>query len=880
MTTSLTVKQRIWIGFGALVLLTIVAGGLNISTTRSISTDFTGYHNASRETVLLQEADRALIAARAATFRFRVKPSAESAEGARAAIQAMIAGGYELREALEDDPQALDIIRRLVAKEQEYSDAFEEVVALQARRDAHVEAIVTHGVEARQALSVLLDQMSAESNANALYRLARSQQALLLGRSYMERFLSSNAQADFDRSQQEVATARTELETLQRLTSGERGASVEQARVSMESYAAEGQALLEVISERNRVKSEKMDVIGPEIREGYTALIGIRANRLATLGQQVVADAETSQTQTMLLTAVFLVVGLGAAYVVGRSIILPLQGVAGAARAIADGDAANVPHAQRKDEIGALAASVQRINHRAIEAVRVRRSIDSSSALVMIADSDHTIVYVNDTLKRMLVRAEPEIRKTLPQFQAEAAVGANIDIFHKNPSHQRRMIDALTNTHDTRLTLGSIRFALSINPVRNESGERIGTVVEWRDVTAEESILGDMDSVVSAAVEGDFSQRITLSEAEPSLTLAAERVNTLIASVDTGVAETERVMQRIAEGDLKDEMRGSFAGKFEKLQGSVNATVGRLRELVGEIQGASSGIASSTDAIASGAGDLSSRAESQAASLQETAATMEEMAATIKGNADNAKIASDMSEEAAQRAQRGGDVVSETVTAMSNIEASSAKISDILAVIDGIAFQTNLLALNAAVEAARAGDAGKGFAVVASEVRALAQRSGDAAKDIRALIDESAGHVADGARLVNLTGEALEEINTAILKVRDTVSDISDATSEQATGVEEISSAISNLDALTQQNAALAGESSATARELLGQSGGLGELVRQFDTGQDAPPRMSAPRREKALDASWAATEARQAQQSQPAQAAGAVEENGQWSVF
>ncbi|MGF1660137.1 MAG: methyl-accepting chemotaxis protein, partial [Rubrimonas sp.] len=235
-----------------------------------------------------------------------------------------------------------------------------------------------------------------------------------------------------------------------------------------------------------------------------------------------------------------------------------------------------------------------------------------------------------------------------------------------------------------------------------------------------------------------------------------------------------------------------------------------------------------TAAIAESAETLSGRAENQAASLEEVAATMEQMSATVRTNAENALSARDLSSDAHTRADRGGAIVAKAVTAMGEISTGSAKIADIVSVIDGFAFQTNLLALNAAVEAARAGEAGKGFAVVASEVRMLAQRSAEAARDIKTLIDASAHQVEGGVKLVEETGKALTEIVEAISKVSDTIAEISEASREQSSGVEEITSAITSMDEITQQNSAMADQSAAAARSLAEQAQALERLMAFF----------------------------------------------------
>ena len=347
-----------------------------------------------------------------------------------------------------------------------------------------------------------------------------------------------------------------------------------------------------------------------------------------------------------------------------------------------------------------------------------------------------------------------------------------------------------------------------------------------------EALQGAVAGVVEKAAAGDFAGRVETRFKDDGLNGFARQLNSLMEVVATGVSETAKVMAAMAQGNLTVTMQGHFQGAFAELQRNVNATIERLSSTVLDIQSSSAVIGTATGEIASGAQNLSSRAENQAASLEEIAATMEQMSATVKTNAENAFSAQGLSADASARADKGGAIVAEAVTAMASIEEGSRKIADIVTVIDGFAFQTNLLALNAAVEAARAGEAGKGFAVVASEVRTLAQRSAEAARDIKTLIQESSHQVGDGVRLVEETGTALRDIVEAIRKVSDTITEISEASREQSSGVDEITAAITSMDEITQQNSALADESASAAKGLTEQADALLRMIRFFRVDQ------------------------------------------------
>jgi len=310
---------------------------------------------------------------------------------------------------------------------------------------------------------------------------------------------------------------------------------------------------------------------------------------------------------------------------------------------------------------------------------------------------------------------------------------------------------------------------------------------------------------------------------------------------EEGMNESVIVLNAVSNGNLTQKMIKEYAGTFSQIKTAVNATIDQLKTMVIQIKESAESVNSASSEISSGSADLSQRTEQQASSLEETAASMEQITGTVRANSENSNNANKLSGSAREIAEKGGQVVEDAVNAMSNIEKSSQKISDIIGVIDEIAFQTNLLALNAAVEAARAGDAGKGFAVVASEVRTLAGRSASASKEIKQLISESATEVKSGAALVNQAGGTLKEIVSSVRQVADIVAEIAAATVEQSTGINEINSAISQMDEATQQNAALVEENTAAAQSLVEQANSLTEMMQFFSIDEESS-RHQAPR--------------------------------------
>jgi len=288
--------------------------------------------------------------------------------------------------------------------------------------------------------------------------------------------------------------------------------------------------------------------------------------------------------------------------------------------------------------------------------------------------------------------------------------------------------------------------------------------------------------------------------------------------------------EQVGQGDLSREIRSIGSDETAQLAQALSQMQQALRHLVGSVRENANGVATASTEIAHGSNDLSARTEQQASALQQTAASMEELSATVRLNADNAGQADRLAHSASNVARQGGEVVGEAVQRMRGIEESSRRIADIIGTIDAIAFQTNILALNAAVEAARAGEQGRGFAVVAGEVRMLAQRSADAAREIKSLIGDSVERVEQGAALVNRAGETMDQVVTSIGRVAQIVREISSASREQSTGVAQVGQAITQMDQATQQNAALVEESAAAAESLKNQADELVKLVSTFRT--------------------------------------------------
>lgn len=474
-----------------------------------------------------------------------------------------------------------------------------------------------------------------------------------------------------------------------------------------------------------------------------------------------------------------------------------------------------------------------------VEALRIAQALNVTSTNVMIADENRTIVYMNRSVEKMLRSVETELQKVLPQFKVDTIVGSKMDIFHKNPKHQADLLAALEARHQTQIQVAGMFFRLTANPMFAEDGTRIGTVVEWLDRTAEVLSEKEISEIVSQAAAGNFTVRAKEDNKKDFMLFMSKSLNELMSTADHGLADVSRVLMAMSEGDLSQRITEEYQGQFDNLKRYCNETCENLTSMVRDIQEAADTINHAASEIAQGNADLSSRTESQASSLEETASSMDLMTGNVRQTSENARNASTLANDAAKVALQGGDQVKQVVATMSSINEASREIADIISIIDGIAFQTNILALNAAVEAARAGEQGRGFAVVASEVRTLAQRSANAAKDIKELISDSVSKVEEGNRLVNQSGQIMEQIEGAIKSVNELMSQVASASTEQATGLDEINQAVVRMDEMTQQNAALVEEAAASADSMRSQASLLQQNVQRFNVdGRHGSPLM------------------------------------------
>ncbi|EKF58078.1 methyl-accepting chemotaxis protein [Agrobacterium albertimagni AOL15] len=739
MLDNMKIGNKIYLGFGSVLLVLSVIAGAGIYSNLTNEASFGEYRESAKETNEAGRIQANMLEARLAFRKFRAEPTEQLKQDVttrlattKASIDTMLGFG------LDDAERAT--VSGFHPFVDTYARGFDKVVALQTQRDAIVNGTLdTLGPKMAEELEAIGKTVEASGNQQAAALIERVKYEVSSLRLGTNKFLLNNSDAAFEGATQFAVKARDEvskvtaastdptvLTTLETLTS------------QLNTYEAGLQSVHNVIKSRNQVINETMNVAGEALSDSVEQLKLDLKKEQDTLGPSIQSTMKTAVVIGSTLAGVGLVMAGLIAFFIARSITQPIGQITGAMGALADNKLDTViPGLTHKSEIGMMAKAV--------------------------------------------------------------------DVFKQN-------------------------------------------AIKIRDLAAQEAALqeknADLQSniatVVDAAVAGDFTRRITKRYDNPDLDRFAANVNTLVESVDAGIAETGRVISALAKGDLTESMEGQYQGVFASLQTNVNETMGSLRNLMQQVRQSADAINGGADEIRQASDDLSRRTENQAASLEETSSALEEITVAVKTSTARAQESSKMVTEARQFAEASSGVVGEATSAMSRIEQASKEISQIINVIDEIAFQTNLLALNAGVEAARAGEAGKGFAVVAQEVRELAQRSATAAKDIKTLITKSSQEVQTGVNLVSSTGQALSDIQTKVIGIASQVTSIATAAQEQSLGLTEVNTAVNQMDQMTQQNAAMVEEAAASTAKLAEETAHLRALVARFKVQREASAQRYA----------------------------------------
>ncbi len=556
--------------------------------------------------------------------------------------------------------------------------------------------------------------------------------------------------------------------------------------------------------------------------------LSTEVNRLGARPAQELAQMQamyrTARNTMLSVVLLTVVAGIGLAWFLIRSLTGPLSQATRIADAVANGDLSNRITIDGNDETTDLLRAFERMQNTLNNFVEAQREVGR----------EHEKGFISRKI---------DVEKFNGVFAT--AAHENNELVAAHIGVKMRVIEVLSHYANGDFDVDMDRLP-----------EEKAVITETMDKAQANlrAIQNEILQLVETAKAGELDKRGDADKFSHGFRAMVGGINDTLDAIVGPVREVQAVLGALAQGDLTRRIERSYPGDYGRMRDDANATVEQLSRILNGIRGSADSIATASAEIASGNNDLSQRTEQQAASLEETASSMEELTATVRQNAEHARQANQLALNAGETAEAGGKVVSEVVTTMGSISESSRKISDIIGVIDGIAFQTNILALTAAVEAARAGEQGRGFAVVASEVRNLAQRSAQAAKEIKSLIEDSVDKVDAGSALVSRAGNTMAEVVTSVKRVTDIMADISAASSEQSAGIEQVNIAITQMDEGTQQNAALVEEASAATRSLEMQAEELREAVAIFRLGQENQLRSAAPAMAKPASPSKPAT--------------------------
>jgi methyl-accepting chemotaxis protein len=729
-------------------------------------------------------------------------------------------------------------------KIEDVRDRVQKFIESGKTRYAHYSSLEGAGSKADQQFDATYDEIQAlldqvltadtgsleqAGNGQSILRSAgRAKYLLANGHLFLEEILAGDQSEKIEEIMAEFAAAKKEAETLRGTSFADAADKIISGVDTFIGLAEQRFATLKNSTRAGSEADEAFDTTYENfISVADEAEILIRADMTTGLAQAI----QFRQTATFLILGILalaFVLAAGMAFLISRGVSRKVSILSKEMESLSEGYiGTQISFADDKDEIGSMARVLQDFRLTGVRATRAQSAVEAASAQFMIVDADNEIVDLNAAAIEMFRGCQSALRVDMADFDVEKLIGTSFDRFEARVNSNDE-----TGEDTESLIIGDRVFHITRTATTSERGEALGWCIEWKDMTEQLAVEQGVSRIVFAAGEGDFSQRLSEQGKNGFMLDLARGINEFVIAVDNGLTETVNVLSAMADGDISQRISGEYKGRFRQLKEDANRMGEQVGLIAARITEASSSVHGATNEISVGVSDLSTRTEHQASSLEETAASMEELAATVRQNSDNAQEANQVASAAREAATSGGEVTNDAVAAMQRIEQSSRQISEIVGLIEEIAFQTNLLALNAAVEAARAGDAGRGFAVVANEVRALAQRSADASKEIKELIANSDSQVRNGVELVNKAGGALNEIVTSVKKVADYVSEIAAASREQTGGIDQVSRAITSMEEMTQQNGALVEQTTAALRSAQEQVSDLRNVVGFFKTGK------------------------------------------------
>ncbi|MGC9387066.1 MAG: methyl-accepting chemotaxis protein [Hydrogenovibrio sp.] len=681
---------------------------------------------------------------------------------------------------------------------QEYKTEFERVVVLFQKRDQLFENVIQkHGPDIEAAMTQI---MRTANQAEVVAAVSEGLRSFLLARIYTLRYLDTNTSDDMKRAVDELHHVEDQVETLQNTMSNPEPIRVFQAaHAKLVEYENAVTEIDRIITERNR-HIDNLNRLGPKVADlAEQVRVSIRndQDRIGPMVQQLNTDIITMMAIIGLLVALLATV---MAVAIPRSIANGLASIQTKLGQISQTGDFNIrADDQRPDEVGDMGKAVN----------------------TLLSNMQGAINEANDVVSALAAgRFDQRITKDLNGDLETLKDGIN--------TSADNIADVMSQLKDVMNYLQNGQFDITLDTqAQGEYKAMIDTAATA--MNAMNRVIGEINQVMGRVSCGEFHERVNVA-ASGEMNDLKTAINDTVQILESVISDITDVMDAQSQGDLTLSVTTQCEGQLDRLKNAINQNADNLARIIASALNSAQVVNGASEEVSRGSLDLSQRVQEQAAALEETSATMDEMNSAVQNNTQNALEATRVARDVQEKAHNGTEVMTQTIEAMNAIQESSHKISEIVTLIDGIAFQTNLLALNAAVEAARAGDHGRGFAVVAGEVRALAQKSADAARDIKSLIDESVTRIDQGTQLASESGEVLTGINGAVENVTQMIEHIAQASKEQAEGVNQVHKAIADIDQVTQQNAALVEETSAAAESMSEQATELSQNMAFFKT--------------------------------------------------
>ena len=818
---NLSIKLKIGIGFGTILVLLAIVAFSSYGELGNSSEGFSRYREWARETNLAGQLQANMLMVRMNAKDFTITGSDTDVAEYREYLSRT--KGF-LAQALESiqDPKRAPLVDQIESSLNEYDRHFEKLIALRTDRDQLVyEVMVNVGNDMTAQIQAMLEAAHAERDEAATYQVGQIYGEFLNARLFVAKFLMDSNPQWVDNFDDALAGMADNLDQLEQSVSGRRYRSEIMAFVKNRADYTKGVKRLESVAlEQADLITNSLDVIGPEIAEKAEQVkLSVKADQDA-LGPRLQSANANAMTLVLVASLIAIAGGLLLSVIITKPIVGPLGELVSIADAIAEGDLDRDSNITQQDEIGSLSGALNRM----VDTLRKNRA-EQKAAL----DGANAVIEEVKQAARGLHKGELKRRA-----DASGADGQYREMLESFNTAIEAVVGPLNVASDCleQISRGEIPERIEENyqgefqEIRDSINRAIGVM---------SGLLKETRVLTRGAGDGDLNVRGDAGRFRGGWKELVEGINGVLDRIVTPIEEAQGILDRLAQGDLTARMSGNYRGDYAKLQTSLNSSIATVHETMVRILSTVEQVSNGSGQVAESSQSVSQGATEQASALEEITASVTEINTTSRENAEKARQTSALATGSRKAAQDGEVQIKRMQEAMVDINQSADQISKIIKVIDEIAFQTNLLALNAAVEAARAGAHGKGFAVVAEEVRSLAQRSAKAAKETTELIEVAVSNAQNGSKITGETSETFQSIITGIIEVNDNVQEILSSSTEQVQSVGEITQSLEQIDQVTQANTSAAEESASAAEELSGQSRELKQAIAVFNLGNTGP---------------------------------------------